>query len=162
MALAIAAAATLAAAVPGQGRADVCAEYRAAIAIEEAASAASTNHARTRLSESWTDSREWRDKSDALWQAAEDAWAARGRAARTVHGSIEYESARKAIDALTESSFVLNAALHRFRDWPPWALYDYQPNRSFTAIANAMASISEAYREALLAACELGLAEAGE
>ena len=160
-ALAIAAAATVAAAVPSQGRADVCADYRAAVALHEAATAAYFDHPPDPFGNS-PDAVEWRESQRARNRAMHNARAARGRAARAVHGAIEDEAARTAIDALLESSIAVNAALNRLAEWPGWTEINSRQYRSFTAVSRASRSISEAYGEALLAACALGLARAGE
>ena len=169
MALAIAAAATLAAAVPGQGRANVCAEYRAAIAFEEAATAAIVKlpvppnspgafdeHART---------------GKALFRVLKEALVRLRNAERAVRDVIEDESAGSAIDALAAIEGAHAAAMRAISSWlgPSFAALPGSPaKKQWLAITvngelpRGRIAVRDAYRAALLIACAGGLARAGE
>ena len=170
VALAVAATATLAAAVPGQGRADVCAEYRAAIAFEEAATAAAVKLPLPDLN-SRAAFDEYARTGKALFRVVKEARVRLRNAERAVRDVIEDEYAGSAIDALAAIEGAHAAAMRAISSWlgPRFAALPGSPaEKQWLAITvndelpRGRIAVRDAYRAALSVACAGGLARAGE
>ena len=152
--------AILTAAFPVQGRSDECTEYRTAIAIEEAASAAYWSSPDPDLDDS-PENAVRRRVLETLSEALSEAREARQDAERAVRDSIEHEAATDAIDTLAAIGKAHDAAHQAMRDW----LSPFLSNRGYPIhrlIVDAEHAAADALREALFLACELGLVRVKE
>ena len=143
---------------PG-ARADVCADFHAALAIKNAAAEAAKYHL---LKVPTSPSK--RETQDALNRASIEASDAVREAERAVRNSIENEAAAGIIDAVLGIQFRISQAARAvvgrgvFYSGPDREVYQaYGP--LYANVRTIEIATREAHHEALIIACRLGLAE---
>ena len=152
----------LVASTPAPVDAEVCADFRAAVAIDKAAMDAAFSFLdSTRAPDILDQSPEaltHRATREALFRAMDDAGKTLEKAAQTVRESIKDTAASSALDAIAaidDAHTIARGALHKWHT-PSLPLAPFHP--IYDAINSIASFATDAYHEALQAACNLGLA----